>query len=473
MNFKRLKLLLLILVLMLFCGNKTVLAREANDESKELLKENNINLDLKKFIPLNEKDSNSIKELDRLDNDLEIQEYDGNYIGIGKEGAIEYLDLLDGIGKQQTMPLRKPLRTYKNADNLKEDIIKELKDNKMVDDDYVLYETYPIFEQYTQMILTKESRINNIFDNVSIIVDNLTGQIIHFSKQKDFILNDIGVSKIENKEKDVREIVDRFLIENSKPGLKISGINLKVIKLDHPYLIENKDKISRIYNNEYFIGYDVELTNGIRIYVDGETLNLVYLDDVENSTSFYDREKGRYRWERAKNIAAVMGLKGLPGGQVGVSSNGTHNKSSILYNINTNTNQRGFSFTGRSTNNGNAMFLTSSSQNGSTPHVIIKSSECRTNSRWKMVFMDMCQSEAANTWASVFNIWSSSKGKVLLGWRGNVGVSTSYVYTTNLKNNCERYRSNSLYSNSVRAVKQTNSAGYNASILNYRGDQNF
>ncbi len=163
-----------------------------------------------------------------------------------------------------------------------------------------------------------------------------------------------------------------------------------------------------------------------------------------------------------------MGIKGLPGGQVGVSADGTYNKNSILYNINTNQNQRGFSFSGHGSEN--AMLLTSKDQSGGNSKVRVYSSECKTNSRWKFVFMDMCESEKGNAWASAFNIWSSSKGKVLLGWRKSVYVSASHVFVTELRNQSVAHPRDALYKNVLKAKSIASAKGEDVSHLNFRGD---
>lgn len=156
-----------------------------------------------------------------------------------------------------------------------------------------------------------------------------------------------------------------------------------------------------------------------------------------------------------------MGKKGLPGGAVGVRGNSSYNRSSLLYNINSNQNQRGFSYSGHG--NANCMMITNPSGNNQ----YIYAGDCKTNSRWKFVFIHTCESEKANTWASVFNIWSSSKGKVLLGWRKSVAPSVSYKFCHSLSFHSNRFPNEPLYKNVVRAKK---SVGSSADILNFRGD---
>lgn len=261
------------------------------------------------------------------------------------------------------------------------------------------------------------------------------------------------------------ETTKKELVEKYVTFGEIEEVKTEVLCFDHENLINNKEK-SNVQYEDYFIAYTVTMKDNTKIIIDPISLEEIFVEETENSTSFYDTEPNRYRLERAKYIAIAMGKKGLPGGAVGVRANTTYNKASILYNINKNQNQRGFSFSGHGTST--SMLITHPTD--SKKNQSITASNCRTNSRWKFVFIDTCSSEEANTWASVFNIWSSSKGKVLLGWRKRVGYPVSYKFCKSLAFNTSVYSNDSLYKNVLRAKK---TVGSEADILNFRGDYNY
>lgn len=314
----------------------------------------------------------------------------------------------------------------------------------------------------------KGLKIDNPFDAMYITLGKDNYKLVHLINNKKFNMDEIELEV--DKEKAMLAVKD-FISKEYQKNVQINDIYLKVKQINNPIIEENRDLISKIYDDNLFLSYEVELSDETKINLDCYNYKIININDFKNSTSFYDRQKNMYNWENAKSIAEVMKIKGLPGGPVGVSADGTYNKNSILYNINTNQNQRGFSFSGHGSEN--SMLLTSKNQSGRDPHVKIYASECNSNSRWKFVFMDMCESEKGNAWASVFNIWSSSKGKVLLGWRETVYVSASHVFVTELRNQSVAHPRDALYKNVLKAKSIASAKGEDVSHLNFRGDYGY
>ncbi|WP_101774043.1 hypothetical protein [Peptostreptococcus faecalis] len=203
--------------------------------------------------------------------------------------------------------------------------------------------------------------------------------------------------------------------------------------------------------------------------LDGEIL---FNDITEDGRAYYDREKGRWRFERAVSIANVMKLKGIYSYEVGITSNGTKDRYTTVDEIKQ-SNINAFSFSGHSGNSiGTSLLLTNKNQDGSLPYDEIYPNNIPSNKEWKFAYLDACDTGKTDDWAENFKIWSTSKGKVLIETKDKLHINTAHEFSKSLEKNQKSY-GGSLYDNFIRAKSDCNSRNFDSSLFNYRGDKNF
>lgn len=396
----------------------------------------------------------NLKNSVNIDKDSILYEVDSN-------GELVYYDSLNQekeLGDNDFNSKEKYMFRNKN------DSIRELRQDNLVKKEYFLYSTEDIENKYKQLEFRKENKYNiiNNYDGVSILLDK-RNSIVRYVKTQEYVLKDSVKPQIdENK-----------AIESAKDMIGIRGsfqeVTLQVLKMGEldskGILYTDVKKIE----DDYLLVYKIIFSNGI-VYVNALDGKIIFISDFDGSgRSFYDREKGRYRYERAVNIAALMEMKGYDSWAVGVTSDGNFTKYDMLSTMNS-SGVNAFSFSGHGS--GYAWRLTSSSQNGDEPFSDIYYDDLTSSKKWRFVYLDTCNSGVTDNWAKMFNIWSTSKGKVLIETKDNLPVDVANSFSYHFRMNQGRMGGR-LYSNFLRAKSDCASRGYNANLFNYRGDKEF
>lgn len=120
---------------------------------------------------------------------------------------------------------------------------------------------------------TSDDSIYNPFNKIFVTIDKV-------SKNPLFILKndklDIDESNVKTSKEDAIKYFKEFL-NKEFPNIdkSIKDIQLKVMEINHPYIEEKKFKIEKIFQEKYYLAYEIILDDGSIFYLNPNSLSLI------------------------------------------------------------------------------------------------------------------------------------------------------------------------------------------------------
>ncbi len=140
-------------------------------------------------------------------------------------------------------------------------------------------------------------KIDNPFDSIYLTLGKDNYKLVYLINNKKLNIDDTGL-KVD-KEKAITVAKD-FISREYHSNATISDIYLKVKEINNPVIEENRDLISKIFDDNLFLSYEVEFSDGTKINLDYNNYKVIDINSYKNSTSFYDRQKNMYNWKTQK-----------------------------------------------------------------------------------------------------------------------------------------------------------------------------
>lgn len=134
----------------------------------------------------------------------------------------------------------------------------------------------------------KGLKIDNPFDAMYITLGKDNYKLVHLINNKKFNMDEIELEV--DKEKAIL-IVKDFISKEYQKKVQINDIYLKVKQINNPIIEGNRDLISKIYDDNLFLSYEIKLSDDTKINLDCYNYKIIDINGYKNSTSFYDRQK--------------------------------------------------------------------------------------------------------------------------------------------------------------------------------------
>lgn len=218
------------------------------------------------------KKDDSLKKLYDLNDDAKIYKSNDLSIILDKDGEVLVFDALDSFNPNDfTLKDQKidfDINSYTKT-------VEKLKDSGLIKEEYKLTKVEKNLDHFIDLEFSKTSddSIYNPFNKIFVTIDKV-------SKNPLFILKndklDIDESNVKTSKEDAIKYFKEFL-NKEFPNIdkSIKDIQLKVMEINHPYIEEKKFKIEKIFQEKYYLAYEIILDDGSIFYLNPNSLSLI------------------------------------------------------------------------------------------------------------------------------------------------------------------------------------------------------